>query len=65
VPNSGPTVASRTAMIVGKLVERASLQLLDDLREHEHLPADHTPRSSSQQQRAIAPSTALLRLRAL
>ncbi|HEY5055334.1 MAG TPA: molybdopterin cofactor-binding domain-containing protein, partial [Acidobacteriaceae bacterium] len=28
VPNSGPTVASRTAMIVGKLVERASEQLL-------------------------------------
>jgi CO/xanthine dehydrogenase Mo-binding subunit len=28
VPNSGPTVASRTAMIVGKLVERASETLL-------------------------------------
>ena len=27
VPNSGPTVASRTAMIVGKLVERASENL--------------------------------------
>jgi CO/xanthine dehydrogenase Mo-binding subunit len=27
VPNSGPTVASRTAMIVGKLVERASQQM--------------------------------------
>ncbi len=27
VPNSGPTVASRTAMIVGKLVERASQTL--------------------------------------
>ncbi len=32
VPNSGPTVASRTAMIVGKLVERASTQLLERLR---------------------------------
>jgi CO/xanthine dehydrogenase Mo-binding subunit len=42
VPNSGPTVASRTAMIVGKLVERASLQLLATLRDHEHLPQDHT-----------------------
>jgi CO/xanthine dehydrogenase Mo-binding subunit len=42
VPNSGPTVASRTAMIVGKLVERASLQLLDTLREHEHLLTGHT-----------------------
>ena len=31
VPNSGPTVASRTAMIVGKLVERASLQLRSKL----------------------------------
>ena len=28
VPNSGPTVASRTAMIVGKLVERAAQSLL-------------------------------------
>ena len=28
VPNSGPTVASRTAMIVGKLVEQASESLL-------------------------------------
>jgi CO/xanthine dehydrogenase Mo-binding subunit len=27
VPNSGPTVASRTAMIVGKLVESAALQI--------------------------------------
>ena len=33
VPNSGPTVASRTAMIVGKLVERASLQLRTKLME--------------------------------
>ena len=31
VPNSGPTVASRTAMIVGKLVERASESLLSTL----------------------------------
>jgi CO/xanthine dehydrogenase Mo-binding subunit len=29
VPNSGPTVASRTVMIVGKLVERACLDLRD------------------------------------
>jgi CO/xanthine dehydrogenase Mo-binding subunit len=42
VPNSGPTVASRTAMIVGKLVERASLQILDTLREQEQLPTPHT-----------------------
>ena len=28
VPNSGPTVASRTAMVVGRLIERACLQLV-------------------------------------
>ncbi|MGB6975655.1 MAG: xanthine dehydrogenase family protein molybdopterin-binding subunit [Terracidiphilus sp.] len=33
VPNSGPTVASRTAMVVGRLIERASQQLLVMLRE--------------------------------
>jgi CO/xanthine dehydrogenase Mo-binding subunit len=31
VPNSGPTVASRTAMIVGKLVEKAALGLQKSL----------------------------------
>ncbi len=34
VPNSGPTVASRTAMVIGRLIERASLQLVSMLREH-------------------------------
>jgi CO/xanthine dehydrogenase Mo-binding subunit len=33
VPNSGPTVASRTTMIVGKLVERAALELRRRLNE--------------------------------
>jgi CO/xanthine dehydrogenase Mo-binding subunit len=33
VPNSGPTVASRTAMVVGRLIERASLQILGVLHE--------------------------------
>ena len=33
VPNSGPTVASRTTMIVGKLVERASRELRSRLKE--------------------------------
>lgn len=32
VPNSGPTVASRTAMVVGKLVERAGHAMVDTLR---------------------------------
>jgi CO/xanthine dehydrogenase Mo-binding subunit len=31
VPNSGPTVASRTTMVVGKLVERAALEMRDRL----------------------------------
>ncbi len=33
VPNSGPTVASRTAMIVGKLVDTAAVGLLKTLRD--------------------------------
>lgn len=33
VPNSGPTVASRTAMVVGRLVQRAGAQLVAMLRE--------------------------------
>ncbi len=32
VPNSGPTVASRTCMVVGKLVEAAALALLTTLK---------------------------------
>lgn len=41
VPNSGPTVASRTAMIVGRLIERAS----DDLVAKLGLAADARGRS--------------------
>ncbi len=33
VPNSGPTVASRTSMVVGRLIERAGMQLVEMLRE--------------------------------
>jgi CO/xanthine dehydrogenase Mo-binding subunit len=44
VPDSGPTVASRTAMIVGKLVERASTQLLQQLRVECGLRQGHTPK---------------------
>lgn len=40
VPNSGPTVASRTAMVVGRLVERASQQLIQRLRREADLPED-------------------------
>jgi CO/xanthine dehydrogenase Mo-binding subunit len=41
VPNSGPTVASRTAMVVGRLIERAcdDVRLKVGLSAHEHGPA--------------------------
>jgi CO/xanthine dehydrogenase Mo-binding subunit len=42
VPNSGPTVASRTAMVVGRLIERASMQLVTMLREHAALGAHYS-----------------------
>ena len=42
VPNSGPTVASRTVMVVGRLIERAGLQLVEMLREHAGLGAKFT-----------------------
>jgi CO/xanthine dehydrogenase Mo-binding subunit len=42
IPNSGPTVASRTSMVVGRLIERASLQLLAQLRESVDLNEEHT-----------------------
>ena len=43
VPNSGPTVASRTAMIVGKLVERAAQQMCRTLIASGHVTHGHTP----------------------
>jgi len=43
VPNSGPTVASRTTMVVGHLIERAGTQLLAMLREHAGLATEFTP----------------------
>jgi len=42
VPNSGPTVASRTCMIVGKLVESAALQLKETLAAAGLLPEPYT-----------------------
>jgi CO/xanthine dehydrogenase Mo-binding subunit len=42
VPNSGPTVASRTTMVVGKLVESASLGLKQTLQATGLLPAPYT-----------------------
>ncbi|HYV23819.1 MAG TPA: xanthine dehydrogenase family protein molybdopterin-binding subunit [Pyrinomonadaceae bacterium] len=43
VPNSGPTVASRTTMIVGKLVESAVLGLKQTLVGSGLLPEEFTP----------------------
>ncbi|MGD0443389.1 MAG: xanthine dehydrogenase family protein molybdopterin-binding subunit [Edaphobacter sp.] len=42
VPNSGPTVASRTAMIVGKLVERAAQSLRNTLLASSHLSDNYS-----------------------
>ncbi len=42
VPNSGPTVASRTSMVVGRLIERAGEQLIGLLREHAGLAEGYT-----------------------
>ncbi len=43
VPNSGPTVASRTAMIVGKLVEQAAEKLCATLVGSGHLAQEYSP----------------------
>jgi CO/xanthine dehydrogenase Mo-binding subunit len=43
VPNSGPTVASRTAMVVGKLVESAARKLKYTLKESSLLGETYTP----------------------
>ncbi|RMF74152.1 MAG: carbon monoxide dehydrogenase, partial [Planctomycetota bacterium] len=48
VPNSGPTVASRTAMVVGKLVERAAIDLARSAD-----PAQAEPPSGDALRRAI------------
>ncbi len=42
IPNSGPTVASRTSMVVGRLIERASLQLIDHLRQRAGLGVSYS-----------------------
>jgi CO/xanthine dehydrogenase Mo-binding subunit len=43
VPNSGPTVASRTAMIVGKLVQSAARGLTETLAKTGLLGGEYTP----------------------
>ncbi len=43
VPNSGPTVASRTCMVVGKLLEKAAVELKKKLADSGYLPEAYTP----------------------
>ncbi len=43
VPDSGPTVASRTTMIVGKLLERAASRLRERLQSEGYLPEQYRP----------------------
>jgi CO/xanthine dehydrogenase Mo-binding subunit len=53
VPNSGPTVASRTVMIVGKLVESACLGLRQTLIQSGHLSESDRGRSPAQATRQL------------
>ena len=48
VPNSGPTVASRTIMIVGKLIQTAALALKQSLIQEAGLEEDYTPEAFAQ-----------------
>jgi CO/xanthine dehydrogenase Mo-binding subunit len=43
VPNSGPTVASRTCMVVGKMVESAAIGLKQTLIAHVNLDPSYIP----------------------
>jgi CO/xanthine dehydrogenase Mo-binding subunit len=43
VPNSGPTVASRTVMVVGKLVQSAAIGIKNTLTASGMLPDSYTP----------------------
>lgn len=43
VPNSGPTVASRTCMIVGGLLQKSARDLRHLLTTHASLPENYTP----------------------
>jgi CO/xanthine dehydrogenase Mo-binding subunit len=43
VPNSGPTVASRTSMVIGRLIEKAACELKARLQAAGYLPATYTP----------------------
>ncbi|MEI8347710.1 MAG: molybdopterin cofactor-binding domain-containing protein, partial [Pseudomonadota bacterium] len=42
-PNSGPTVASRTTMVIGKLLEQAALQMKETLQAEKFLAKKYNP----------------------
>jgi CO/xanthine dehydrogenase Mo-binding subunit len=44
IPNSGPTVASRTSMVVGRLIERSGHQLIELLRKEAGLGENYSRR---------------------
>ncbi|MGA8594428.1 MAG: xanthine dehydrogenase family protein molybdopterin-binding subunit [Bryobacteraceae bacterium] len=63
VPNSGPTVASRTSMIVGKLVERAAYDFKQTLRSQAGLSESYSPEEFSSCVRNYLASSGPLRTR--
>ncbi len=54
VPNSGPTVASRTCMVVGKLVESAALGLKQTLEGSGYLAERYSPQEFAEACRAYS-----------
>ena len=55
VPNSGPTVASRSTMVVGKLIEEAAYSLKQALIQQRFLTSPYTPEEFREaMQKAIA-----------
>jgi CO/xanthine dehydrogenase Mo-binding subunit len=55
VPNSGPTVASRSTMVVGKLIEEAAYSLKQALIQQKFLKAGYTPEQFREaMQKAVA-----------
>lgn len=61
VPNSGPTVASRTAMVIGSLVRSAAIGLLQTLQASSLLPENHTPEQFSEACQKYLEQKSLLR----
>lgn len=64
VPNSGPTVASRTSMIVGKLIEQAALEFKRRLQSEIGMNDGYTPEEFGAYVRQFLSSRGPLRTRA-